>query len=202
MSKTQDLIAQIKELEAELLDDIQQQSEKFSYKTEGHSVLFDEAIRQKHKSKATSIFAYLADVPLMNIITLPIIWFGIVPALFMDLVVTIYQSICFRVYGIPMAKRSDYIVIDRQHLHYLNAIERLNCIYCGYFNGLIAYVQEVSARTEQYWCPIKHARRLKTMHPHYHKFVEYGDYEDYQSKLNAIRQDFEELKVKPPSKPD
>jgi hypothetical protein len=31
----------------------------------------------------------------------------------------------------------------------------VNCVYCGYFNGLIAYVQEIAARTEQFWLPHK-----------------------------------------------
>jgi len=81
-------------------------------------------------------------------------------------------------------------VIDRHRLDYLNGIEKLNCVYCGYFNGLIAYIQEIAARTEQYWCPIKHANRIYTIHSRYHKFLEYGEYEDYQKKLAALRKDF------------
>ncbi|MDG6772783.1 hypothetical protein QCB45_00390 [Thiomicrorhabdus sp. ZW0627] len=195
MHKARDLIAEIKRLEAELLQEIQKQEEKFLYKTENHKVIFDKSTLKKHKAQATNLFAYLMDVPILNLLTFPIIWFGIFPAMFMDLVVSIYQSICFRVYGIPKVKRSDYIVIDRHSLRYLNLIERMNCMYCGYFNGLMAYVQEVSARTEQYWCPIKHATKLKSMHNHYHKFVEFGDYEDYQNKLLEIRKDYEELKA-------
>jgi len=196
MHKTQDLIAEIKRLEAELLLEIQKQEETFFYKIKDRKIVFDEATVTKQKSEATNLFAYLLDVPILNFLTFPIIWFGIFPAMFMDLVVSLYQSICFRVYGIPLVKRSDYIVIDRHSLRYLNVIERLNCIYCGYFNGLMAYVQEISARTEQYWCPIKHARKLKSMHNHYHKFVAFGDYENYQNKLVKIRKDFEGLQAK------
>ncbi|MDX1347527.1 MAG: hypothetical protein R3189_04665 [Thiomicrorhabdus chilensis] len=200
MHKTQDLIAEIKRLEAELLLEIQKQEETFFYKTKGRKIVFDEATVTKQKSEATGMIAYLLDVPILNFLTFPIIWFGIFPAMFMDLVVSLYHSICFRVYGIPLVKRSDYIVIDRHSLRYLNVIERLNCIYCGYFNGLMAYVQEISARTEQYWCPIKHARKLTSMHKHYHKFVAFGDYENYQNKLVKIRKDFEGLQAKPEKK--
>jgi hypothetical protein len=84
-------------------------------------------------------------------------------------------------------------VIDRQSLSYLNPIEKLNCVYCGYFNGLIAYVQEIAARTEQYWCPIKHARKLNILHSRYYKFLEYGDCRDYQKRLAEIRRDFNKL---------
>ena len=93
-----------------------------------------------------------------------------------------------------MVKRGDYIVIDRHSLQYLNLIERLNCIYCGYFNGLIAYVQEIAARSEQYWCPLKHARKLSMIHSRYHKFIEYGDGEYYLKKYEELRKDFDDLK--------
>jgi hypothetical protein len=90
-------------------------------------------------------------------------------------------------------KRQRYIVIDHQSLAYLNLIEKLNCLYCGYFNGLIAYVREVAARTEQYWCPVKHARRLAAMHSRYGKFLEYGDAEGYRRQLEEIRRDFKDV---------
>ena len=51
--------------------------------------------------------------------------------------------------------RSDFIAIDRHQLAYLNVIEKVNCAYCGYANGVAAYFREVAARTEEYWCPIK-----------------------------------------------
>jgi hypothetical protein len=93
----------------------------------------------------------------------------------MDLWATAYQHICFRVLSIPMVRRSDFVVIDRHQLAYLNAIEKLNCVYCGYANGVIAYAREVAARTEQYWCPIKHARTAHGAHDRYLDFIEYGD---------------------------
>lgn len=68
----------------------------------------------------------------------------------MDVIVSIFQFICLRIYGIPKVNRADYDVMDRQKLEYPNGLEKLNCAYCGYFKGLIAYVQEIAARTEQY----------------------------------------------------
>jgi hypothetical protein len=111
----------------------------------------------------------------------------------MDLVTTVYQAVCFPVYQIPKVQRSDYIVIDRHALHYLNVFEKLNCVYCGYFNGLIAYVQEIAARTEQYWCPIKHARKINIIHSRYKKFADYGDCKEFRKNVEKIRRDFEDL---------
>jgi hypothetical protein len=83
--------------------------------------------------------------------------------------------------------RGKYIVIDRQHLAYLNAIEKLNCMYCGYANGVFAYVREIAARTEQYWCPIRHATRVRGPHAHYREFVDYGDADGYHRRLPVLR---------------
>jgi len=53
--------------------------------------------------------------------------------------------------------------------------------------GLLAYVREVAARTEQYWCPIKHARAAPAPHGHYQQFLDYGDARGYRRELPAIR---------------
>ena len=112
----------------------------------------------------------------------------------MDLFLTAFQAVCFPVYGIPKVKREEYIVLDRIYLAYLNPIEKMNCLYCGYFNGVAAYVREIGARTEQYWCPIKNARKQKAVHSRYKNFIHYGDAKTYRAKLGEIRKDFDDLK--------
>jgi hypothetical protein len=202
MNNVQDIIDTIKKLENDLLEEIQKKEEEFSYTIEGKRVFFAEETRRYHKILATRLSAYILDASFLHILTAPFIWFCIFPALFLDLVVSIFQSICFRVYGIPTVKRSDYIIMDRQSLSYLNLIERINCVYCGYFIGLIAFVQEISARTEQFWCPIKHARKLNSIHRRYHKFLEFGDPRNYQERLIVLRKDFNDLEENgPPEKP-
>ena len=115
------------------------------------------------------------------------------PLLLMDVTISMYQAVCFPIYGIPKVKRQDYIVFDRQYLQYLNLIEKFNCAYCSYVNGLIAYLQEIAARTEQFWCPIKYAKRIKTLHSRYHKFFSYGDAKTYRSQVDMVRRDFKDL---------
>ncbi len=194
MQKIQDLIEEIKNLEKRLTLEIQKKEEEFSYEIHGKKVTFEEEVKRYHKTLATKIYTYIFNAAWLNILTVPVIWFAIVPAVFLDIFVTIYQFICFPVYKIPKVQRNDYIVIDRYELKYLNAIEKLNCVYCGYFNGLFSYVQEIAARTEQHWCPIKHARRIGSIHSRYRKFLEYGDGDGYRNRVEEIRRDFEDLK--------
>jgi len=194
MRSFDEIIAEIRQLEQELLQELHKKQEEYSYIIEGKRVRFSAEAREYHRSLAKSLRDYFAHSRLLHVLTAPLIYACIVPALLMDLVASIYQAVCFRVYGIPRVEREDYIVIDRNQLQYLNAMEKMNCVYCGYFNGLIAYVREIAARTEQYWCPIKHARGVAAIHSRYHKFIEFGDSEDYQGRLEALRRDFDDLR--------
>jgi hypothetical protein len=87
----------------------------------------------------------------------------------------------------PVVRRRDDFIIDKHHLRYLNAVEKLNCFYCSYANGLVAYAREIAGRTEQYWCPIKHARSAKGPHGHDDRFVAYGDAQAYRDELVPLR---------------
>jgi hypothetical protein len=103
----------------------------------------------------------------------------------LDIFVSLYQAVCFPVYGIEKVRRGDYIAFDRKHLSYLNGLEKLNCVYCSYGNGLLAYAAEIAGRTEKRWCPIKHAKRMAAVHRHYSEFVDYGDADAYRRLQNA-----------------
>ena len=116
----------------------------------------------------------------------------IVPFVLLDLFVLVYQAACFPVYGIPKVPRRDFIRMDRHHLAYLNGVQKLNCIYCGYCNGVIAWVREVASRTEAYWCPIKHAARVAGAHARYAEFSEFGDGEGFEAGLARSRRKVQE----------
>lgn len=194
--RIQELSEQIKQLEQELLQEWQA-IRIHTYEIRDRAVHFTEEIRRQHRSQLVRVLVYLRRAKIRHILTAPVIWLCLIPAFLMDAVVSLYQAVCFPVYGIPKVRRSDYIVIDRHYLGYLNIIEKLNCLYCSYFNGLISYVREIAGRTEQYWCPIKHAVRLKGRHSRYDRFAEYGDGEAFRAKLTGLRKDFDDAADKP-----
>ena len=194
MSKrAEDLLESIRTLEKELREEIKRIKIE-TYEIRDRSIKFKDEVRAHHKSQLIRAFTYLRQAKLRHVLTAPIIWLCIFPAVFMDLVVTLYQLTCFPVYGIPKVKRRDYIVMDRRYLAYLNIIEKANCLFCAYFNGLIGYVGEVAGRTEQYWCPIKHAARVKSQHSRYDRFTEFGDSDQFRANFKTIRSDFSDLK--------
>lgn len=185
--KINTLLEKIARLEGELLDELREQEENFQYKLEGSRAVFEQSMLDAHRKLKVAILPWLGSSTLRNVVSTPFIYAMIVPLAFLDLTITLYQHICFRLYNIRRVERSSYVVIDRHQLGYLNGIEKFNCIYCGYGNGVIAYAREVIARTEQYWCPIKHARKALGRHRRYHQFTNFGDAENYQSEVIRLR---------------
>ena len=192
--KHETLLGKIQQLEKELLAEIRKKQEHFKYGISGRKVRFQSGVAALHRKLAKSLPRYLRDSKWSSLLTAPVIWSCIFPAVFLDLWATVYQFICFPAYGIPKDRRRDYILLDRHRLAYLNSMEKFNCAYCGYVNGLMAYVSEIAGRTEQYWCPIKHALRLKTTHSRYQHFIDYGDAESYRRRIEEIRRDFNDLR--------
>lgn len=182
-AKIDELVAKIKALEAELEAELQSEYETFTCEIAKKR----EEILASYRHDREGLLRYLATTPVLHYLTAPIIWACLIPALFLDGIVSLYQAICFPIYKIVKVKRSDYIIVDRHRLGYLNAIEKLNCFYCSYFNGLMGYVSEIAGRTEQYWCPIRHASRVKTMHSNYKNFFEYGDSDAYRKGQEKLR---------------
>jgi hypothetical protein len=147
----------------------------------------DAGVRAAHRRERTGLWRYVMSSDVATLMTAPFIYSVFVPFLLLDLWITMYQAICFRAWNIGRVRRRDYFAIDRHRLAYLNGIEGLNCLFCSYANGLIAYVREIAARTESYWCPIRHARRLRGTHDRYAAFAAYGDPGAYRQRLAALR---------------
>ena len=183
-----ELLARIHELENQVEDEYRKAREDWAQKKQE---LAEEFLRQQRRYK-TGLFRFLLRSRLLVALTAPVIYAGWIPFILLDLFVTVYQAICFPIYRIPKVRRADYLVFDREDLPYLNIIEKFNCFYCSYGNGVAAYFREVAARTEQYWCPIKHARRLKSAHDRYHDFFDYGDAEAFRQGLARLRRQYDD----------
>jgi len=185
------LLAQIATLEDELSVALHEQEHRMTFQIKGRRIEFEQSVRQAHEHLKTGFFRWLVTYRPQNLITGPIIYGMFIPMLMLDLCVSGYQAICFPVYRVPRVQRADFFVYDRQHLGYLNFIERFHCSYCAYANGLLAYATEIVARTEQYFCPIKHARKILGTHARYPRFMDYGDATDYAARLEEFRQSLE-----------
>lgn len=190
MKTLDELLARLRaaqaEFEADLDTALQERREAFHYRIEQGRVRFADGIRALQRPYRTGLLRYLFDARIGHILSAPITYSLIVPLACLDLMATLYQHLCFRIYGIERVRRADHIIIDRHLLGYLNLIEKLNCVYCGYGNGLLSYVREIAARTEQYWCPIKHARRAHEPHAREAGFMDYGDATSWQRRRQRM----------------
>jgi hypothetical protein len=181
------ILSRIRDLQDQLEAEFDRRRDDFLYRLEKGRVIFDADMQRRHRAARVRLSDFLRQTRPLVVLTAPLIYGLIIPFALLDLMVTLYQRICFPIYRIETVRRADFIRIDRHHLQYLNALQKLNCVYCGYGNGLIAYVQEIAGRTEAYWCPIKHAARVGTAHAYYAQFVDYGDAEGFQAGLMANR---------------
>jgi len=151
------------------------------------SAVDDAVVRLHHLQSRVALWRYVAGGNVATLLTAPVIYSLILPFLLLDAWVSAYQAVCFRAWDIARVQRRAYFAIDRHKLAYLNGIEKFNCLYCSYANGLLAYTREIAGRTEQYWCPIRHARRTRHPHDHYHAFVPYGHASEYRDRLPSLR---------------
>jgi hypothetical protein len=151
----------------------------------------------EHRLHRLSSWNHLRNTKWLVILTSPLIYLCVLPFLLVDASVALYQFVCFPIYGIPKVPRKDYLVFDRGVLAYLNTIEKVGCIYCSYANGLLALITEIASRSEQHFCPIKHAHRLATTPSRYGKYLPYGDAKAYRREADAIAQDYSDLPPDP-----
>lgn len=159
-------------------------AEKYGFSISGRKIVFVDKARKTHKKLRENVFKYVLTANVRNVLSMPFIYSMIIPAVILDIFITTYQFFAFPLYGIPRAKRSDFIVYDRRFLAYLNVIEKIHCLYCSYVNGLFAYSMEIAARTEWYWCPIKAAKSPHFSHSQYQRFADYGDAEGWKDSYH------------------
>lgn len=193
-----ELLSRIQTLEDELAQELDKGLSLHGFSLKGKIIAFEREVIERHRTLRLGLVRYLTQSSLPTQLSAVVIYSLVIPLVLLDGWVSLYQTICFRIYGIPQVGRSGYVVFDRHHLAYLNWLEATNCAFCGYANGVIAYAREIAGRTEQYWCPIKHAALIRDPHQRYLKFLEYGDAENYRTQLEEYRRKLREPPVAAP----
>jgi hypothetical protein len=186
-ARMQDLATEIVRLQGELDREIEARRKALGWDLRRQIGEFEFGVAASHRRLRLGMAKFFGRTSPGVVLTAPVIYSLLLPLVLMDIWASAYQGVCFRAYGLPRVVRDDYIAFDRGRLTYLNVIERLNCAFCAYANGVIGYVREIASRTEQYWCPIKHAVKISDPHRRYYEFLEYGDAEGYRARLNEFR---------------
>jgi len=201
------MLESIRQMEHDIEWELKRIREGLKVDLEASKVRFEHEVLAQQKRFKMGVFKYIFNANIKSFLAAPLIYAVFFPMVLLDLFVWVYQWVCFPLFGLARVVRSDYFVFDRVHLGYLNIIEKINCAYCSYGNGLMAYAREVVGQTEQYWCPIKHARKVLHAHPYYLGFADFGDAKGYQTQLEMLNARLAALKVDiqkdeaPPSKP-
>jgi hypothetical protein len=180
LSKINQLLKKIDGLKLQVQLEYELLMERYDFEIQNRKIVFSEKAKELQNRAKQGVFRYLLSAEIRHLFSAPFIYAMIVPVVILDLFLTGYQNTAFRLYSIELVRRRDHIVFDRKYLGYLNSIEKFNCLYCSYVNGLFSYATEIGGRTERYWCPIKYARRLEQTHRHYAEFADFGDAEGFR----------------------
>lgn len=147
-----------------------------------------------HISPESPLGARLAEVEfarpgsaLMVLAAAPFLYGLAVPLGLLDAAVSLYQAVCFRLWSVPQVRRSDYVGFSRHELTYLTRAQRVNCAYCSYANGVLAYASEIASVTEQFWCPIQHSAPPPAPHERYAGFIPYGEAGGHRAEMARLR---------------
>ena len=178
-----DILAKIEWLNQELREEYTRLAEKYWFSFHKRRVIFLEEFRRRNKTFKFPTWKYVLPNNIRHVLSIPFIYGVFIPAVIFDIFITLYQWITFPLYHIPRVKRTDYFIYERRFLDYLNIIQKINCLYCSYFNWLAGYAVEIGARTERYWCPIKAAHKPRFSHGWYKDFADYGNPEDWNEKI-------------------
>ncbi len=185
-SKIRELLIKMDGLNAELRSEYQRLAEKYGFSLKERTVVFLEKTRLKNRQWRIPAWRYAVPTRVRHVLSMPFIYAMIIPAVMLDIFLTVYNLIALPLYRIPRVRREEYFIYDRRFLDYLNIIQKANCLYCSYVNGLFAYATEIGARTERYWCPVKASQRPGMSHRWYKDFADYGNPEEWQAKFNRL----------------
>ena len=132
------IIDRIHQLESGLEVAFARRRMELAFTGKGRAFQIEERVLKRHRELKTRLSRYILGARPLLILAAPVIYSLIIPFVLLDLFISVYQLIWFPLVGVPPVRRGDYMVIDRGHLAYLNVIEKVNCVYCSYANGLIA----------------------------------------------------------------
>ena len=192
-SKINDILSEIDKKKQELKQEYLKIKEKYGFIIKWHKIIFNSESKKENIRQRKPILETIFTAQIREIISIPFIYSVFFPAIFLDFILFIYQQTAFRLYRIPLVKRSNYIIYDRSELDYLNGIQKINCIYCSYVNWLFWYAVEIWGRTERYWCPIKHARKNPWWHDWEKHFADYWDAKWFKQVFTQIEDKVENL---------
>jgi len=192
-SKINQILADIQTKKEELFVEYEKLKEKYGFIIEWKKIIFNSETKNKNKLFKEGVIDFIFSARVRAILSIPFIYAMIIPSVILHIFLWFYQQTAFRLYKIPLVSIKDYIVFDRKELDYLNIIQKVNCHYCSYVNGLYSYATEVAWRTEKYWCPIKNAKKTKGWHDWQEHFADYWDPETFIACFKSV-EEFRKLK--------
>lgn len=121
------------------------------------------------------------------LISTPFIYGMLIPMIIFHILIELYHRIVFSLYDIEYVDYKQHFIFKRYKLNKLTLLQKINCIYCEYGNGLASYIKSIIGKTEVYWCPIKNGRNKNFTHEYYNKFIDVDNVENFEFHRENMR---------------
>jgi hypothetical protein len=190
-SRINKILTEIEQKVKELKVEYSKLMENYKFSFLNWKIIFDKDKKASDKLKKRSFWYSITHTNLREFLSIPFIYAMFLSAILLDISLFIYQQTAMRLYWIPLVKREYYISFDRKELAYLNWVQKFNCLYCSYMNWLFSYAVEIGWRTEKYWCPIKHAKKIKWWHDRERCFADYWDVDWFKETAYSVKEFYE-----------
>src|SRR5882724_13146294 len=99
--KLDTLLDQVRQLEREMVTEARAMEADVCTKFHEQKIHFTAEAKTRDRHFRLGIPSYLLHSRFLVLLTSPVIWMCVIPIALADLVGTIYQAICFPIYGIP-----------------------------------------------------------------------------------------------------
>jgi hypothetical protein len=99
------IVRRLHEAEEDLQREVHEQQRRWRFEVHRGRVRFDRGIRDAHRRMKQGIPAYIREGSLLSLVTAPVVYSLIVPLLVLDVWTTVYQCVCFPIYGVPRVHR-------------------------------------------------------------------------------------------------
>jgi len=104
-----EFLDRIRQLEVDIEQEVQRRRQQFQADFDQRKVKFEHEVLNQQRRFKQGVVNYLLTSDWRHLLTMPLIYPVLLPMLLLDVMVSLYQWVCFPLYSMPRVKRSDFL---------------------------------------------------------------------------------------------
>ena len=103
------MIADIEAMKAKLGEEIEKHEAHLSYEIKNGYVAFEDDIIEKQQENMKSLWQWFTETPLLHLLSSPVVYMMVFPAMLLDVMLFIYTNVVSRVFKFDFLPRNAYV---------------------------------------------------------------------------------------------